>query len=106
MLLRAPLLVKHAKVLASKSSPSLSVMKRSFLTISDTEDEVPSPLLDLKEMAMKFNYCDENGFRKPDQHWSFVISACESYDAVSKQEFKNESCLSSRKSLLTFLRPP
>mmetsp|Transcript_22393 Transcript_22393/g.33134 ORF Transcript_22393/g.33134 Transcript_22393/m.33134 type:complete len:260 (-) Transcript_22393:74-853(-) len=83
-MLKAPLFFKHFGARMPRSSPltrpSNLFITRSFLSINDTQDEIPSPLIDLKNQAQSKRLCDENGFRRPDTHWSFVISASATYD--------------------------
>lgn len=62
----------------SKSMPARTCIGnacRTFLTITDTNEEPTNPLTELKEMALAKNLCDQNGFRVPDKHWAFVLSA-------------------------------
>jgi hypothetical protein len=77
-MLKAPLFFKYFSARMPRSAPLTKTS--SFLSINDTPDAIPSPLVDLKNQAQSKRLCDENGFRRPDAHWSFVISVCASYD--------------------------
>lgn len=83
MLSKASIVAKHTKSLLVRSSPiCASLQGRNFLTISDTQESISSPLVDLKDMAHSKGLCDKNGCRLPDTHWAFVMSATSSFDAA------------------------
>jgi hypothetical protein len=55
---------------------------RNFLSLVDTLEDAPNPLIELREMAQAKNLCDEHGFRVPRKHFAFVISA--SVDSIDQ----------------------
>ncbi len=80
-------IVKHARASIKSRAPSST---RSFLSIADTVEEPLNPLSDLREMAHVKNLCDNQGYRVPDKHWTFVLSASDaSNDKVGHKKFQH-----------------
>ena len=100
MFAKIPLVARHLKGTAKNFVPSgistsassstlklnqhpcsiaVTTSTRGFITISDTPDEAPNPLADLRNMSQASSLCDENGCRLPDKHWAFFIAANEDF---------------------------
>ena len=60
----------------------LAALRMSHISKRNVSTVVSSPLEDMKQMAQTKHLCDENGFRLPDIHWTFVISCCSKFDEV------------------------